>query len=196
MDNNDVFSFFSYPFNYVKTPEQALAIMERIPMYTQIVFLQDSSKHVLPALKSELDKRLGDLFKIRTSGPWNRFFKRVSVLEGAVAAGEMGGGDASDIWFISMVPPEEIFSVLKRHRVINNLTNREEYFLKTLPFGEEHDELIALTLESQMCYISDTDYKSLSVKQAFDLTSFEGCRFMRPVHDQHACALIMEKRVA
>lgn len=194
---NQSFSFFSYPLRHMSSPEEALAFIETIPMHAHIVLIQDSAKKVLPSLRAVIEKRCGEYVKIRPSGSWNKVWKMIAGLEDLRDNAPLPiYCDASDIWFISLLPLEEIFSALRRHRVIPQLTNREEYFLQTLEFGEKHDDIIAMTLNTQMCYLTDRDYKSLSIKEVFDLTAFEGCRFLKSVHDQQTAALIMNRRAA
>lgn len=189
MDNN-VHTFFSYAFSAVTSAEKALELIKHIPAHAEIVLLQDSSKPTSPALKAAVEKSKGKHLKVRISGPWNNVWKAVQGIEIAcIQRGEYR--TPGSLWFISLIPVAEIHAALKRHRVVANLTNREEFWLKTLHFGEEQDEVIALTLSEHMGYITNTPYKDLTAQEAFDLTAFEGCRFLRPVHDIETCAQVM-----
>lgn len=188
--DNKVRSFFSYPFSAVATAEQALELIKHIPAHAEIILLQDSSKPTNPALKAAVEKSKGKQLKVRISGPWNNVWKAIQTIEIArVQRGEYC--IAGSLWFISLISEADIHCSLKRHRAVANLTNREEFWLKTLHFGEDQDEVIAMTLNEQMGYVTSTAYKDLTAKEVFDLTAFEGCRFLRPVHDIETCAQVM-----
>jgi hypothetical protein len=193
--DNKVRSFFSYPFSAVSTAEQALELIKHIPAHAEIIVLQDSGKSVNPQLKAAVEKSKGKYLRVRVSGPWNNVWRAVQTIEVArVQRGEYC--TAGSLWFISLIPVAEIYCSLKRHRAVANLTNREEYYLKTLKFGSEHDDLIMMTLTEQLGYLTSTQYKDLTVEQIFDLTAFEGQRFLRPVHDVETCAQVMYHAVA
>lgn len=189
MNNNGIRTFFNFPFNEAKTAAELLAIAARIPKHAKVYVLQDSNQSVHPHLKEITQNTGGRLLRIRTSGPWNNCWRVIQQIE---AEAMEGMHDAiSSIWFLSLIPSTEIGCALKRHRTIHNLTNREAYFLATLRFGEEHDEIVALTLDEPMGYLTTSLYKDLTTQELFDLTSFEGQRFLRPVHDVDTCAQIM-----
>jgi hypothetical protein len=188
--DNKVHTFFSYPYSTCATAEKALELIKHIPAHAEIILLQDSGKPTNPALKAAVEKSKGKHLKVRISGPWNNVWKAVQAIE--IARDRLGEyRTAGSLWFISLISEVEVHSALKRHRAVNCLTNREEFFLKTLHFGEDQDEVIAMTLNQQMGYVTNTHYKDLTAQQAFDLTSFEGCRFLRPVHDVETCAQVM-----
>lgn len=189
MNNNTVRTFFNFAFNEKNTAAELLTLAKHLPAHAQIYVLQDSVKSVHPELKALAEQSGGKLLRIRTSGPWNNVWRLIQQLEIEMIHGEHL--ETGSVWFLSLIPAVEIHNALKRHRAVSNLTNREAYFLSTLQFGAEHDELIAITLNQQMGYLTDQYYKDLSVKEVFDLTSFEGQRFLRPVHDVETCAQIM-----
>ena len=189
MNNNGIYTFFNFPFNEASTAGDLLKIAGRVPKHAKVYVLQDSNQSVHPVLKELTTRTGGKLLRIRTSGPWNSAWRLIQQLE---MERMMGMYEAiSSIWFLSLIPSTEIACALKRHRTIGHVTNREAYFLSTLRFGEEHDELIAHTLNEPMGYLTSGLYKDLSNTEIFDLTSFEGQRFLRPVHDVDSCAQIM-----
>lgn len=189
MNNNGIYTFFNFPFNEAETAGDLLKIAARIPKHAKVYVLQDSNKSVHPELKQLTESTGGKLLRIRTSGPWNNCWRVIQQLEMECMMGMHSA--ISSIWFLSLIPSTEIGCALRRHRTVGHLTNREAYFLATLRFGEEHDELVAMTLDEPMGYLTSSLYKDLTTKELFDLTSFEGQRFLRPVHDVDTCAQIM-----
>lgn len=197
--SNGPYTFFSYPFNYAVNEEHAIRLLGVIPDTADVIMITDSNSRNSEAarkLKKLVDERhdgqSGEMISLRTSGPWNKLWKTIYQIERwREDPEEPLYTEAGQLWFISLVPPEVIHQALKRHRVIGNLTNTEQYFLATRKFGEEHDEIIAMTLNQPSGYMTTDLYKDLTVEEAFDLTSYEGLRFMRPVHDVDLCARIM-----
>lgn len=195
MDNQQVHTFFSYAYSVKNSPEEALTFMAHIPANAEVIVLQDSGKPQHPALKKAVAATGGKILRVRTSGPWNNVWRFIQQVEQARDEGNRYR-DGASIWFVSLIPTAEIAAALKRHRAVAKLTNREEFFLKTLRFGEENDEVIAMTLGQDVGYLTDRNYKDLSIPEVFDLSAFEGQRFLRPVHDVRTCALIMSKAAA
>lgn len=190
MTTDTIRTFFCFAYHEVTTAEQALALMTRIAPQTEVVFLQDSAKAVSAPVKRAVEARNGEVMRFRTSGPWNKLWK---FIQGIEIQQHVTGKyrEAGELCFISMIPSAEIHAAMKRHRVIANVTNRELFWIKSLAFDESHDEIIAMTLNSEMGYLTDKTYKDLTTLEAFELTAFEGLRFMRPCHDVQTCSSIM-----
>lgn len=190
MNDQQIRTFFCIAYNEVNTVEEAMAMISRLQPKTEVILLQDSAKPASAALKRAVDATKGQVLRIRTSGVWNKLWKTIQLIElERTLSGKYC--EAGEVHFISLIPAAEIHAAMKRHRVVANITNREAFWLKTLPFGEDHDDIIAMTLNTEMGYVTDKRYNDLSAFEAFELSAFEGLRFMRPCHDVQTCASIM-----
>ena len=188
--DNQIRTFFSFAFHEATSVEHAMRLLNVIDPKTEVVLIQDSSKTASIPLKKLLDQRPNRVMRLRLSGPWNKLWKAMLDVEAQqILTGKYR--KAGELCFISLIPATEIHASMKRHRTVAKITNREQFWLNTLKFGEDHDDIVADTLNNEMGYMTDVLYKSLTAQQAFDLSAFEGLRFMRPVHDVQTTSVIL-----
>jgi hypothetical protein len=188
--SSNPYTFFGYPFNHYTSLEAAIALVKHVPRTSHIVLIRDSNKPLDKELKKVLTQRLGSMMAIRPSGPWNKLWREVAGIQIAVDQGDELFSPADGVWFLSELSPEVIFQAMKRHRTAHYISTREQYWLDTIHLGAEFDDVVAHGLENPYYGPTDRAYKTLSVEEAFNLTAFEGLRFMSPVDDVEASKLM------
>lgn len=166
---------------FVDTYDRAARVVNDHPHVKEFVIIGDNVSRVPAAHQTLFKARGAKTFRLRNSGTWNPLFTAMGRVEGIRSTGD-NYTEVGDLMFISLLSPHDISCALKRHRAVTQITCREMFWLDSLSFGEDQDEIIDLTLRSMPSVAVPVSYKDLSDFQRFELTAFEFARFTRPVH--------------
>lgn len=173
-------TLLSQPIVFVTSYEEAAEVVRQRHEFDEFFVIGDNSSKPSSNVSVAFKERNVRLFRIRPSGVWNVLLRAVGDVEVARHSGQYP--DATSLMFISLIPAADIAAALKRHRAIAHISSREMYWLDTLKFGEEYDDIIELTLRSMPSVPAPVMYCNLTVEQIFDLSGFEFTRFARPLH--------------
>lgn len=173
-------TLLSQPIVFVTSYDEALQVVNQRQEFDEFFVIGDNSSRPATHVVAGLKARNARTFRIRTSGPWNTLLRAMGDVEAARHNGEYPA--ATSLMFISLIPAADMAAALKRHRAIAHLSSREMYWLDTLKYGVEHDDIIELTLRSMPSVPAPVMYSNLTVEQVFDLSGFEFTRFARPLH--------------
>jgi len=173
-------TLFSQPIVFVDSFEQAMETVQAYSAVEEFIIISDNTRRPADTCKNLFKQRNAQVFRIRPSGVWNTLLRSIGEVETARAKG--GYPECHSLMFISLISPQDIASALKRHRAVANLSSREMFWLDTLKFGQENDDVIELALRTMPTVPAPVHYKNLTVQQVFDLSGFEFSRFTRPIH--------------
>lgn len=179
--NKNPLTFLGQPISFVETYEEVAQTINNHPDVREFIIIGNNVRKVPTEAQELFSKRNAKVFRIRVSGSWNVFMRRLGAIEDARDDGS-NYGELDDLMFISIVPAVDIGNALNRHRAVNLITCRELLWIDTLCLGEEADEAVGRALEIAPSVLTPILYKSLTVQQKFDLTSFEFKRFTKPIH--------------
>lgn len=179
--NKNPHTFIGHPIAFVDDYEAVADVINTHPNVKEFIIIGNNVRKVPAEPQALFDKRNAKVFRIRVSGSWNVFIRRLGAVEDTREEGT-NYGDLDDLMFISIVSATEIANALNRHRAVNQITCRELLWLDTLDLGEEADEAVGRALDNTPSVLTPIAYKSLTVQQKFDLTYFEFNRFTKPIH--------------
>lgn len=166
---------------FVESYDHAAALVNRSPAVKEFIVIGDNVSRVPTAHQTLFKARGAKTFRLRNSGTWNPLFTAMGRIEDIRSTGDKYT-EVGDLMFISLLSPHDISCALKRHRAVTQITCREMFWLDSMSFGEDQDDIIDLTLRSMPSVAVPVSYKDLTDHQRFELTAFEFARFTRPIH--------------